>query len=127
MSVNDLIKTGNNGSASSSGLAALRASAAGSAERMSQEFRDLISDLEGLIKKSKTATGKELEEVKEALDGRVAEAKILMEDQSNAMSKRAKEAYNATSGYVREHPVASSTGLLVGLSALCGYLWWRQR
>lgn len=127
MSVKDLVKTGNKGSNTSSDLAALRASASDGAEKMSEEFRDLIADLEGLIKKSKTATGKELEEVRDALDHRVSEAKTLMEDQSHAVALRARQAYDATSGYVREHPVAFSTGVLVALSALCGYLWWRQR
>ncbi len=87
----------------------------------------MIADLEGLIKKTKTATGKELEEVREALDHRVSEAKTLMDKQSHDVAQKAKQAYTATSGYVREHPVASSTGVLVALSALCGYLWWRQR
>lgn len=127
MNLNDLVKTGNKGSKTSADLAALRASATDGAEKMSEEFRDLIEDLEGLIKKSKTATGEELEEVRNALEHRVSDAKALMEDQSDAMARRAKQAYSATSGYVREHPVVSSTGVLVALGALCGYLWWRQR
>lgn len=127
MNMKDLAKTSNKGSKRAPDLAALRASATDSAERMSEEFRDLIADLEGLIKKTKTATGKELEEVREALDHRVSEAKTLMDKQSHDVAQKAKQAYTATSGYVREHPVASSTGVLVALSALCGYLWWRQR
>lgn len=127
MNMNDLVKTGNKRSSTSSDLAALRASAADGAEKLSGEFRNLIEDLEGLIKKSKTATGKELEEVSKALEHRVSDAKALMEEQSDAVAQRAKKVYSATSGYVREHPAASSTGALVALGALCGYLWWRQR
>ncbi len=127
MNAKDLIKTGSNGSKKSVDFAALRAAAEDGSEKMSEDFRAFIDDVENMVQKSKSATGEELEEIKQALEHRVSEAKIMFDDQRGAMAERAKHAYSATSGYVRQHPVTTSTGVLAILGAVVGFLWWRQK
>lgn len=127
MNAKDVVKTGNNGSKKSVDLAALRAAAADGSEKMSEDFRAFIHDVENMVQKSKSASGEELEEIKQALEKRVSEAKIMFDDQRGLMAERAKQAYSTTSGYVREHPLTTSTGVLAILGAVVGFLWWRQK
>ncbi len=127
MNLNDLTKTGNNGSKKSVDFAALRAAAEDGSEKMSEDFRAFIDDVETMVQQSKSATGVELEEIKQALETRVSEAKIMFDDQRGVMAERARLAYFTTSDYVREHPLATSTGVLAILGAVCGFLWWRQK
>lgn len=125
MNARDIVKT--NGSKKSVDLAALRAAAEDGSEKMSDEFRAFIDDVENMVQKSKSATGDELEDIKNALEKRVSEAKVMFDDQRGAMAERAKHAYSTSSGYVREHPLATSTGVLAILGAVAGFLWWRQK
>lgn len=127
MNVNDLTKSGKNGSKKSVDFDALRAAAEDGSEKMSEGFRTFIDDVENMVKKSKSATGDELEEIKQALESRVSEAKIMFDDQRGVMAERAKLAYYNTSDYVREHPLSTSTGVLAILGAVVGFLWWRQK
>lgn len=127
MNAKDIVKTGNNGSKKSVDFAALRAAAEDGSEKMSEDFRAFIDDVEVMVQKSKSATGAELEEIKQALETRVSEAKIMFDDQRGAMAERARLAYYSTSGYVKEHPLATSTGVLAILGAVVGFLWWRQK
>lgn len=114
---------GNSKSRSNSG--AMSRLADSSAE-LSNEFKTFVSDVESMIKKSASLEGKELEKVRKELEERVSKAKHVVDDQSSAIARQARDGFYQANDYVRSHPW-SAAGVTLALGVVCGLLLYRRK
>lgn len=89
------------------------------ANGLSKDFQGFLSDVEDLVKQTRTATGEELNRVKARLDARIGAAKDSVSAASADLNDRAHCAATATNQYVHEQPwkvisVGAGLGLLMG-------------
>lgn len=87
---------------------------------ISQEFQNLLIDIETLVKSLTSLTGSELESAKAQLSQRIATAKNTAIDVRNNLAQKANDTIAITNNYVHEQPwkavgIGVGAGLLVGL------------
>jgi ElaB/YqjD/DUF883 family membrane-anchored ribosome-binding protein len=87
---------------------------------LSREFRNVLSDIESLLKATTSVTGEELVHAKAKLNARIEEAKKTFSQTSDNIIHQAKETAATTNKYVHENPwqavgAGATLGLLVGL------------
>ncbi|MDZ4811031.1 MAG: DUF883 family protein [Pseudomonadota bacterium] len=71
---------------------------------VSEEFQNLLVDVEDLIRDTTTLTADELGKAKAKLGARVTAAKASLEEMGGAVAKRARKSAAATNEYVHEQP-----------------------
>jgi ElaB/YqjD/DUF883 family membrane-anchored ribosome-binding protein len=87
--------------------------------RASREFHNFVADIEDLITKTTSLTGKDLEDAKEQLNERIASARTYLDDVSDSLVQRARKSATVTNNYVHEQPwaavgIGAAVGVLVG-------------
>lgn len=83
--------------------------------RASREFHNFVADIEDLITKTTSLTGKDLEDAKAQLNERIATARTYLDDVSDSLLQRARKSATVTNNYVHEQPWAA-----VGIGAAVG-------
>ncbi|WP_341936464.1 DUF883 family protein [Marinimicrobium sp. C2-29] len=99
---------------------------ANSSAELSDEFKSFVSDVEGMIKKSASLEGKELDKARKELEERVSKAKGIVEDTSSSIARQARENFYQANDYVRSHPW-SAAGVTLALGVVCGLLLYRRK
>jgi len=89
------------------------------ASARSSEWRNLVSDVEDLIKKVANVDDEEVARMRARLEQTLAKAKSAARDGATSVRDYARDASTATDDYVRESPwmavgVAAAVGVLVG-------------
>ena len=86
---------------------------------LSNEFHDLIADIEDLVKETASLGGEELKLARAKLAALLESAKSSADDMGKSVSRQARKSVAATNDYVHEQPwkaigVAATVGLLLG-------------
>ena len=84
---------------------------------VSRDFRNFVTDVEGLVKATAHLSGEELENAKAKLSERIIQAKKSAEVFSETMTERASRTAKVANDYVHEKPWP-----LIGASAAIGFL-----
>ncbi len=90
-----------------------------STDALMNDFRDLISEGEALLRSAASLSGDALAEAREQFRGALAEAKVRVGETSRAAIDRGRQAASATDGYVRSNPwqaigIAAALGFVIG-------------
>lgn len=98
-----------------------RADASGESGR-GDEWRNLVADVEDLVKKVANVDDAEIAEIREKVEDTLAKAKTTASDGVAAVRARADEVTEATDEYVRENPwaaigIAAAIGIVIGFVA----------
>jgi ElaB/YqjD/DUF883 family membrane-anchored ribosome-binding protein len=91
------------------------------AEVLSKEFKGFVSDIEGMIRKTRSMSGEELDRAREEIKHRVDKARELIEENSETVARRAKKSLAYTNEYVRQNPWGS-VGVTLAVGIICGFL-----
>jgi ElaB/YqjD/DUF883 family membrane-anchored ribosome-binding protein len=94
-----------------------------SKDELVQEFRNLISEGEALLKSTTSLSGEALAQAREKFRGKLAEATTRVDALSTAAKEGSRRAIVATDDYVRENPwpaaaLAAGLGLVIGALAV---------
>jgi len=108
MKTETTLEPGGNGQA-----AALAAARSG----VSQEFHNVLADIEDLIKATTSLTGDELARVRAKLNARIAVARQSLEEMGGAIAQQARQAATVTNDYVHAEPWKA-----IGAGAVVGFL-----
>ena len=86
------------------------------------EWRNLVADVEDLVKKVANVDDAEIAEIREKVEDTLAKAKTTASEGVAAVRARAGEASEATDEYVRENPwaaigIAAAIGIVIGFVA----------
>jgi ElaB/YqjD/DUF883 family membrane-anchored ribosome-binding protein len=92
---------------------------------ITQEFKNLVADMEDLIKASSSLTGDDLARAKTKLYARVATARAFLEGMPATISDRAGETVKVADGYIREQPW-QAIGMTAAAGVLIGFLLGRR-
>lgn len=84
---------------------------------VSQEFSDLVADLEDLVKATTSLTAEELAKAKKVLNERIAEARQTIDEVSKDVGAQAQKTAEAADQYVRAKPWQ-----VIGATAVAGVL-----
>jgi len=88
---------------------------------VSEEFHNLLADIEDFIKSSTSLSSHDLAHAKAAINARVHAAKKSVEEMSHAVADQARSTAKATDHYVHENPW-QAIGIGVGVGAALGLL-----
>ena len=88
---------------------------------VSSEVRNLVHDIEDLVKETTSLTGEELVRAKARLGERVSAAKASLEEMGSDIADRARKGAAATNEYVHEQPwkaigAAAAVAFLLGFA-----------
>jgi len=92
---------------------------------VSEEFHNLLADIEDFIKSSTSLSSHDLAHAKAAINARIHAAKKSAEEMGIAVADRARDTVKATDSYVHENPwqaigigagIGAALGLLVGVA-----------
>jgi ElaB/YqjD/DUF883 family membrane-anchored ribosome-binding protein len=89
--------------------------------RASREFHNFVADIEELVTKTTSLTGKDLDDAKEQLSERIATARNYLDEVSDSLVQRARKSATVTNRYVHEQPWAA-VGIGAAVGVLCGFL-----
>jgi ElaB/YqjD/DUF883 family membrane-anchored ribosome-binding protein len=86
---------------------------------LTQEFQNLVADVEELVQATSALTGEELSRAKLKLQARVSAARAYLGTFANDMSDRARSSAKSADDYVRAQPwrvigITAAAGLLIG-------------
>lgn len=110
------------GGASGAGMDAGTPSSGGRArskDELMNDFRNLISEGEALLRSTASLSGDAFAQTREQFRGTLAEAKTRVSDTSRAAIDKGRQAAAATDGYVRSNPwqaigIAAALGFVIG-------------
>lgn len=90
-----------------------------STSNITHEFKSFIADVEDLVKATSNLKGDELHEAKAKIQQRISMAKDSMEEVSDNLIKRTRQAADTANHYVHEQPwgvigASAAIGLLMG-------------
>src|SRR5436305_6159493 len=74
-------------------------------DRLSRDFRQFISDCEGLLKHAQTLSSESAAVAKAELSRKMADARVKLTELKEAAGERAVQARGATEEYVRREPI----------------------
>ena len=95
-----------------------------SKDELMNDFRNLISEGEALLRSTASLSGDALAQAREQFRGTLAQAKIRVADTSRAAMDKGRQAAAATDGYVRSNPwQAVGIGMILGIAIGL----WRRR
>jgi ElaB/YqjD/DUF883 family membrane-anchored ribosome-binding protein len=99
-----------------------RADPSGGESGGSEEWRNLVADVEDLVKKVANVDDAEIAQIRGKVEDALAKAKGSVGDSAAELRARAGEVTDATDDYVRENPwaavgIAAVIGLVIGLVA----------
>lgn len=91
-----------------------------SKDELMQEFRNLISEGESLLKSTTNLSGEALMQARDQFKVKLSDAKKRIDEMSTVAQQNGKRAIAATEGYVRENPwpavgVAAGVGFVVAM------------
>jgi ElaB/YqjD/DUF883 family membrane-anchored ribosome-binding protein len=94
----------------------------GGASGRSAEWRNLVADVEDLVKKVANVEDAEIAEIRSKVEDTLARAKSTADEGIAAVRERAGEVSDATDDYVRENPwaaigIAAAIGIVIGFVA----------
>jgi ElaB/YqjD/DUF883 family membrane-anchored ribosome-binding protein len=89
-------------------------------ERLADEFGDLLSDAQDLLRRAAHETGDTAHDLRAQVDARLGKARMRLQDLEGDAMHRARRATHAADRLVHEQPwramaVAAAMGLIVGL------------
>lgn len=87
---------------------------------ISKEFKNFLSDVEGIFKSSTSLTGDDLNTVKEQLNQRIKKARATLDDASGNVLQHARRAATLSNEYAHQQPW-KVVGAGVAISFLIGY------
>lgn len=104
------------------GKSGRRVEANGGKSGRSAEWRNLVADVEDLVKKVANVDDAEIAEIRGKVEETLAKAKTTVDDGAAAVRARAGEVSEATDEYVRENPwaaigIAAAIGIVIGFVA----------
>ncbi len=86
---------------------------------VTREFRNLVADLDDLVRATGTLSGEELARARARLQARIGAARDYLSELSGELADRARSGAAAVDDYVKERPwrligIGAATGLLAG-------------
>lgn len=93
---------------------------------MSKEFKSFVADIDKFIAQSSSMAGEDFDRAKEKLHQRVVQAKHLLDEQSDTISKRVRKSIAQTQEQVHDHPW-SAIGATLALGVAVGLLLTRKK
>lgn len=93
-----------------------------SAGERSTEWKNLVADVEDLVKKVANVDDDEIAKIRSRIQDTLAKARSTAGERLSAARERAEEATDATDDYVRENPwaavgIAAAIGIVIGFVA----------
>lgn len=92
-----------------------------SAEGLSNEFKSFVSDIEGLIKRSTSLQGSDLDRAQQEISERVSQAKTYFDEKSDNLIERARTNATQATDYARTHPWGVA-GVTLAFGLICGLI-----
>lgn len=99
----------------------LKDSAMDSASTLSNEFKSFVSDVEGMVKRSASLHGEDLEKARGEINRRVSEAKDIIDENSQSLMRRARTGAREATDYAQSHPWGVA-GVTLALGLVCGII-----
>ncbi|MEN9492860.1 MAG: hypothetical protein RJA63_3309 [Pseudomonadota bacterium] len=94
-------------------------------DKLVSDLQTVVSDTEELLKLTAGQTGDKLSELRDRMNGRLAQAKARLAEADAALRESSRKAADATDEYVHQHPW-QSVGVAAGVAFLLGLLAGRR-
>ncbi len=98
----------------------MSASAERTREKVVEEFSNVLSEAEEMLKSAASETGEKARNLRDQVESKLLHAKLRLQELEGHAIDRAKTAARATDNYVHDHPwqaigVAAAIGFIAGL------------
>lgn len=89
-------------------------------EKLVADMKVVIADCEEILKATASQTGDKISELREKVQGRLADARVRLADAESLLVDKAKATARATDDFVHDHPwqavgIAAAVGLALGV------------
>jgi ElaB/YqjD/DUF883 family membrane-anchored ribosome-binding protein len=88
--------------------------------KLVDEFTNVLSEAEDMLKRAANETGEKAKDLRSQVEAKLLTAKLRLQEFQGQAVDRAKETARATDDYVHEHPwqsigIAAAVGVVIGL------------